>query len=196
MINNSKNVTHNAALDNDATNTNTAMADAATDLSPHQDLPQHKFNNHSYRRKMFSATIQNPLRTTTLPPKNLHNHVDPKINFRAPNSQDNTFPQRTDYNLFNQTDFPPLPFRFPLATQQHVEIDNLTFKLHSFSGNPDQDAEEFLNNFKLAANVLSWTFDKQPGIFICVYKVQLRSCSNNLTLLPAQILKTHFLLFF
>ena len=105
------------------------------------------------------------MRTPTLPPKILHNHVDPKINFRATNSQDSTFPQRSDYNLFNQTDFPPLHSRFPPTTQQIVEINNLPFKLDSFSGNPDQDAEEFLNNFKLAANVLSWTFDKQPGIF-------------------------------
>ena len=83
----------------------------------------------------------------------------------ALNSQDNTFPQRSDYNLFNQADFPPLPTRFPSTTQQNVEINNLPFKLDSSSGNLDQDAEEFLNNFKLAANVLSWTFDKQPGIF-------------------------------
>ena len=57
MINNSENVTHNAALDNDATNTNTTMANAATDFLPHQDLPPHKFNNHSYWRKMFSTTL-------------------------------------------------------------------------------------------------------------------------------------------
>ena len=41
----------------------------------------------------------------------------------------------------------------------------MPFKLDSFSGNPDQDAEEFLNNFKLTAAVLDWNFDKQPGIF-------------------------------
>ena len=82
------------------------------------------------------------------PTQNLHNHVDPKINFRAQNSQDNEFPQRSDYNLFTQADFPPLPSRFQPVTQQNFEINNLPFKLDSFSGNPDQDAEEFLNNFK------------------------------------------------
>ena len=58
-----------------------------------------------------------------------------------------------------------MPTRFPPVTQQNVKLDNLPFKLDSFSGNPNQDAEEFLNNFKLAADVLGWNFDKQPGIF-------------------------------
>ena len=137
--------------------------------------PQHRHNRPAPDRRVQQSqsqavdvqrnSIQNPLRTPTLPPKNLHNHVDPKIKFRAPNSQDTTFSQTSDYNLFNQADFPPLPSRFQLVTQQNVEINNLPFKLDSFSGTPDQDAEEFLDNFKLAANVLGWNFDKQPGIF-------------------------------
>ena len=176
MINNGAIVTSTAALDSDIINNSNAMNNTAADFLPQQYIPpQHRHDRPAPDRQVQQSqsqvvdvqrnSIQNPMRTPTLPPKNLHNHVDPKINFWAQNSQDNTVPQRTAYNLFNQTDFQPLPSRFPPAIQQHVEINNLPFKLNSFSGNPDQDAEEFLNNFKLAANVLSWTFDKQPGIF-------------------------------
>ena len=207
MINNGEIVTSTAALDSDVIDNSNVMDNTAADFQPQQYIPpQHRHNRPAPDRRVQQSqsqavhvqrnSIQNPLRTPTLPPKNLHNHVDPKINFRAQNSQDNEFPQRSDYNLFTQADFQPLPSRFQPVTQQNVEINNLPFKLDSFSGNPDQDAEEFLNNFKLAADFLGWNFDKQPGIFTCVHKVQLRYGFNNLTLLPAQILKRYFLLFF
>ena len=152
------------------------MDNTAADFLPQQYIPpQRRHDRPSPDRHVQQSesqvvdvqrnSIQNPLRTPTLPPKNLHNHVDPKINFRAQNTQDNEFPQRSDYNLFTQADFPPLPSKFQPVTQQNVEINNLPFKLDSFSGNPDQDAEEFLTNFKLTAAVLDWNFDKQPGIF-------------------------------
>ena len=149
------------------------MDNTAADFLPQQYIPpQHRHDRPAPDRRVQQSqavdvqrnSIQNPLRTPTLALKNLHNHVDPKIKFRAQNSQDTTFPQRSDYNLFNHADFPPLPSRFQLVTQ-NVEINNLPFRLDSFSGNPDQDAEEFLNNFKLTAAVLDWNFDKQPGIF-------------------------------
>ena len=148
MINNGEMVTSSAALDSDVINNSNAMDNTAADFLPQQYIPpQYRHDRPAPDRRVQPSqspvvdvqrnSIQNPLRTPTLPPKNLHNHVDPKINFKAPNSQDNTFPQRSGYNLFNQTDFPPLPSRFPPATQQHVEINNLPFKLDSFSGNLD-----------------------------------------------------------
>ena len=176
MINNGEIVTRNAALVRDVINNTNVMDNTAADFLPQQYiLPQHRHDRPAPDKQVQQSqsqavdvqrnSIQNLLRTPTLPLQNLHNHVDPKINFRAQNSQDNEFPQRSDYNLFTQADFPPLPSRFQPVTQQNVEINNLPFKLDSFSGNPDQDAEVFLNNFKLAAGVLDWNFDKQPGIF-------------------------------
>ena len=176
IINSGEIVTRNAALARDVINNSNVMDNTAADFLPQQYIPpQHWHDRPAPDRRVQQSqsqavdvqrnSIQNPLRTPTLPLQNLHNHVDPKINFRAQNSQDNEFPQRSDYNLFTQADFPPLPSRFQPVTQQNVEINNLPFKLHSFSGNPEQDAEVFLNNFKLVAGVLDWNFDKQPGIF-------------------------------
>ena len=118
------------------------MDNTAADFLPQQYIPpqpQHDRSAPDRRVKKAQSPvvdvqcnpIHNPLRPHTLPPTNLHNHVDPKINFRAQNSQDNTFLQTSGYNLFNQTDFPPLPYRFPPTTQQNVEINNLPFKLDS-----------------------------------------------------------------
>ena len=176
IINSGEIVTSTAALDSDVINSSNVMDNTAADFLPQQCIPsQHRPNRPAPDRGLQQSqspvvdvqrnSIQHPQRTPTLPPKNLHNHVDPKINFRAQNSQDNEFPQRSDCNLFTQADFPPLPTRFQPVTQQNLELNNLPFKLDSFSGNPDQDAEEFLNNFKLTAAVLDWSFDKQPGIF-------------------------------
>ena len=176
IINSGDIVTSTAALDRDVINNSNVMDITAADFLPRQCRPpqqQHDASTPDRRVQQSQSQavdvqrnpIQNPLRTPTLPPKNLHNHVDPKINFRAQTSQDNEFPQTSDNNLFTPADFPPLPSRFQPVTQQNVEINNLPFKLDSFSGNPDQDAEDFLNNFKLAAGVLGWNFDKQPGIF-------------------------------
>ena len=176
IINNGEIVITIAALDRDVINNSNVMDNTAADFSSQLHIPpQHQHNRPAADRHVQQSqsqavdvqrnSMQSPLRTPSLPPKNLHNHVDPKINFRAQNSQDNEFPQRSDYNLFTQADFPPLPSRFQPVTQQNVEIYNLPFKLDSFSGNPDQDAEEFLNNFKLTPAVLDWNFDKQPGIF-------------------------------
>ena len=129
MINNGEIVTSTAALDS-----SNAMGSTSADFLPQQHIPPQNFQHRPAPDRQVQQSqspavdvqcnsIQNPLRTHTLPPKNLHNHVNPKINFRAQNSQDNTFPQRSDYNLFNQTDFPPLPTKFAPATQQNVEIN-------------------------------------------------------------------------
>ena len=176
IINSGDIVTSTAALDRDVINNSNVMDITAADFLPRQCRPlqqQHDASTPDRRVQQSQSQavdvqrnrIQNPLRTPTLPPQNLHNHVDPKINFRAQTSQDNEFPQTSDNNLFTPADFPPLPYRFQPVTQQNLELNNLPFKLDSFSGNPDQDAEEFLNNFKLTAAVLDWNFDKQPGIF-------------------------------
>ena len=119
MINNGEIVTSTAVFDSDVINNSNAMNSIAADFLPQQYIPpQHRHDRLAPDRRVQQAQspavdvqcnpIHNPLRPTTLPPTNFHNHVDPKINFRAHNSQDNTFPQRSNYNLFNQTDFPPL----------------------------------------------------------------------------------------
>ena len=160
IINSGDIVTSTADLDRDVINNSNVMDITAANFLPRQCRPPQQQQDASTpdRRVQQSQSqavdvqrnpIQNPLSTPTLPPKNLHNHVDPKINFRAQTSQDNEFPQTSDNNLFTPADFPPLPSRFQPITQQNVEINNLPFKLDSFSGNPDQDAEDFLNNFKL-----------------------------------------------
>ena len=176
VIHNGEIVTSTAALDRDVIDNSNVMDNTAADFLPQQYISsQHRPDRPAPDRGLQQSQsqaadvqrnpIHNPLRTPTLPPKNLHNHVDPKINFRAQTSQVKEFPQRSDYNLFTQADFSPLPSRFQPVTEQNLELNNLPFKLDSFSGNPDQDAEEFLNNFQLTAAVLDWNFDKQPGIF-------------------------------
>ena len=98
MINNGEIVTSTAALDSDVIHNSNVMDNTTADFLPQQYIPPQ------------------------------HNHVDPKINFRAQNSQDNEFPQRSDYNLFTQADFPPLPSRFQPVTQQTVEINSCLLK--------------------------------------------------------------------
>ena len=131
MINNGEIVTSTAALASDVINNSNAMDSTAADFLPQQHIPpQHRHDRPAPDRRVQQSQspvvdvqcnpIHNPLRPPTLLPTNLHNHVDPKVNFRAQNSQDHTFSQRPDYNLFNQTDFPPLPTRFPIFTFQGI----------------------------------------------------------------------------
>ena len=46
-----------------------------------------------------------------------------------------------------------------------MKLESLPFKLDGFSGAKDQDPEEFITNFKLAAEVLNWSPEKLPAIF-------------------------------
>ena len=130
-------VTRNAALARDVINNTNVMDNTAADFLPQQYIPpQHRHDRPAPDRRVQQSqsqavdvqrnSIQNPLRTPTLPLRNLHNHMDPKIKFRAQILQDNAFPQRSDYNLFNHADFPPLPSRFQSVTQQNVEINNFS----------------------------------------------------------------------
>ena len=129
------------------------MDNTATDFLPQQHIPpQNRKHRPAPDRQVQQSQspaadvqrnpIHNPLRTQTLPPQNPHSHVDPQITFITQNSQEKTLPQGTGYSLFNQADFPPLPTRFPSVKQENVQLNNLPFKLDSFSGNPNQDAEE------------------------------------------------------
>ena len=67
---------------------------------------------------------------------------------------------------FTEEDFPPLvPRRLAPEGHPQIKIETLPFKLQAFTGAIDQDPEEFLSKFKLAATVLNWTADKLPAIF-------------------------------
>ena len=95
-------VTSTATLDSDVINNSNVMDNTAADFLPQQYIPtQHRHDRPVPDRGLQPSQpqvadvqrnpIHNPLRTPTLPPKNLHNHVDPKINFRAQTSQDKEF---------------------------------------------------------------------------------------------------------
>ena len=68
---------------------------------------------------------------------------------------------------FSARDAPPPVTRYPYAESKapQIKLESLPFKIQSFSGAIDQDPEEFLTNFKLSAEVLSWTTTKLPSIF-------------------------------
>ena len=142
MINNGETVTNNAVLDNDVINTNNAMDNAATNFSPHQDLPprnrQHRpapdrqvQQSQSLAVVVQRNPIQNPQRTQNPQTNSPHCQVDPPIIDSTQNSQEKALPQRSGYNSLNRADFPPLPTRFSPVTQQNVKIEYLPFKLDS-----------------------------------------------------------------
>ena len=87
--------------------------------------------------------IQNLHRAHLFPQDSPHLQVDPDIAFRMSPLQQ---AQRPGDQPYNTADFPPLPIRFSPTTHTSVKMDNLPFKLQSFSGNPDQDLEESINN--------------------------------------------------
>ena len=152
--------------DNQAIDNNFVMDNLAVH-APHDQLDNPTPERQTQYRQSPEVIVQrNPIqhlhRTHPFPQDSPHLQVDPEISFRMP-----PLPQaeRPGYQPYNTTDFPPLPTRFPPITHASVKMDNLPFKLQSFSGNPDQDPEEFINNFKLSAEVLGWLYDKQPGIF-------------------------------
>ena len=61
--------------------------------------------------------------------------------------------------------FSPFPTRFPANDNSPIKIDSLPFKLTPFSGNPQDNPEDFINSFKLSAEVLGWAKHKQTAIF-------------------------------
>ena len=93
--------------------------------------------------------------------------VDSDIAFKLnPTEAQTQQPQRLGYQPQGyQHNFPPLPQRFPTQDLTPIKIDSLPVKLASYSGNPSEDADNFISNFKLSAEVLGWAERKQPAIF-------------------------------
>ena len=87
------------------------------------------------------------------------------------------------------------PTRIPLIIPDktpRVNVESLPFKLKSFSGKVSEDAEKFLKDFKLFANINQW----QPSQTVTCFKLSLDGTARIwMDQLPAEVLSDPMVLF-